>query len=136
MMGMTARTGWTAACVLPLAIGCGVPDLSFSPVDASVADGARLDASAPVESGTAEASVPGTDGGSEDASPLDDGAPDAAPVACPGQPPEGGVCCGDVPCFGCSANQCSKCDGKCDAGEVCCAHGSGSVACRTGNACP
>ena len=133
----------TRASVLALAgllVGCGVPDVSFTPDDAA-GDDATV-APDVQEGGGDDVDASASDDGSGDAQVAEgdaDAATDApydGPVYCEDggmPPPMGGHCCGPgntgQPCYGtCNSQSCSAC-GPCSSPKVCCTKGSAGM-CR------
>jgi hypothetical protein len=119
---------------------CGVPDVSFAPVDGST-ETVTTPAEAGVEGGLdtgVESGVEAGDTEVESGVEAGDGAAsiDGATVTCPASPPVGtSLCCGTIPCGGtCHASDCTQCS-ACMPSEVCCVHGQG-VSCHASLPCP
>jgi hypothetical protein len=109
-----------------VASGCGVPDVTFYPDDAST----------DVLKATPDASQAGDDASIDASAETSvDAQGDAGATGCPGAPPTGFVCCGSLACGGqCKSGDCGKCP-ACAGNEVCCVRGQGAT-CSDSGSCP
>jgi hypothetical protein len=129
-----------ALCVGALSVGttaCNVPSVSFYPDDGGTSAGeAGTGADAAHDADGADGAestdaLPGD--GSLGDGPADDGALDGG---CSVEVlAEASTCCGSIVCQGDCTGQCSACEQKCSAPQVCCVHNQ-SVSCHGPGPCP